>query len=88
MKIEHTSSKGLIVALECGVYTEYVCSSLKGAGIIHKKVAYENDYWIKIPIDFFYSVYKEDKYKYSVVQNNNGLKIPKDMVTSFVVMEV
>ena len=88
MKIEHVSKNGIIVGLECGLYTDYVCSSLGSANIFYKKVVYENEYWIKIPADYFYAVIPEDKYHMSIVQNKQGLKIPKEMITSFVVMGV
>lgn len=87
MKIEHTTTHGITVALNCGLYTDYVCSSLGSANIFYKKIIYKNEYWIKIPADFFYMVIPEDKEKISVVQNKQGLKIPKDMITSFIIMD-
>lgn len=82
-----TEKKYIIVALECGVFTDFVCDSLEGAGILCKKVAYENTIWIRIVCNVFASILKEDKYNYRVVQIDNEFKIPKDVVTSFVVMD-
>lgn len=82
-----TEKKYIIVALECGLFTDFVSDSLEGAGIIHKKIAYENVMWIRVVCSIFTSILKEDKQSYRVVQFDKEFRIPKDVVTSFVVMD-
>lgn len=82
-----TNPKFIIIALDCGLFTDFVADSLEGAGIKFRKVAYDKTMWIRIVGNLFCSILKEDKQSYRVIQFGNELKIPKDVITSFVIMD-
>ena len=87
MTTKKDCDNGITIGLDCTLFTDYVCASLSKAEITFKKVVYHGKYWIKIHAQFFYTIFSEDKDTYSIVQGDKGMKIPKNMVDSFVIMD-